>query len=220
LGETTVRLYTGETSYKAVVGNVARDFPIVSAAPHLWIASNAEFILGDIELISSAAELLAKNVRGKNTAIILTAEAKSIALAYELAKKLGHTRFIVARKSAKSYMGERITQPVRSITTESAQELMLTKEEVGCLSSKRVCLLDDVVSTGGTFKALDTLVGKAGGVASCLAAIWKEGPWYEDERLAYLGVLPVFVDGQNPLFRSLTKSGGQVTHSRRRVSSY
>jgi adenine phosphoribosyltransferase len=174
----------------------------------MWIASDAALILGDAEFISKAAELLAKKVRKKHTDVVLTAEAKSIALAYELSRRLGHERFRVARKSLKAYMGDHISQKLKSITTSSEQELVLTRDEVTCLAGKKVCILDDVVSTGGTLKALSTggtlkalevLVANAGGTVACKAAIWKEGPWYKGSDLVYVDTLPVFVDQNSPL---------------------
>lgn len=165
----------------------------------MWIASDAALVLGDVEFISKAAELLAKKVRRRPTDIVLTAEAKSIALAYELSKRLGHERFVVARKSLKSYMGDHVSQKLKSITTSSEQELVLTREEVACLYGKKVCILDDVVSTGGTLKALEALVANAGGIVACKAAIWKEGPWYKGSDLIYVDALPVFVDQDSPL---------------------
>ena len=79
-------------------------------SPHLWIASDAGLILGDVKFLSRAAELLAKKVKRKRADVVLTAEAKSIALAYELSKRLGHGRFVVARKNLKAYMGDHISR--------------------------------------------------------------------------------------------------------------
>ncbi len=176
------------------IAGLQRRLPIVKIKPHTWIASDAALILGDVEFLSGAAELLSKKVRTFEVDVVLTAEAKSIALAYELSNRLGKSRFLVARKSMKSYMGEYAAERLRSITTAVEQELLLTKEEMRWLSGKKVCLLDDVVSTGATFNALQRLVKKSGGEVACKAAIWKEGPWYESKDLVYLRVLPVFVD--------------------------
>ncbi len=159
----------------------------------MWIASDAELVLGDVEFLTTAARLLSNKVKRRRSEVILTAEAKSIPLAYALAKRLGHERFIVARKSLKAYMGDHVAQKLKSITTKTDQELVLTREELAHLSGKRVCLLDDVVSTGGTLSALEVLVVEAGGKVACKAAVWKEGPWYKSD-LVYVGVLPVFVD--------------------------
>jgi adenine phosphoribosyltransferase len=181
------------------LGTLRRELPLVRISSHLWIASDAEAVLGDVEFLSTATRLLAEKVRRRGTDVVLTAEAKSIALAYGLSMMLGQSRFVVARKSLKAYMGEHISQKVKSITTVSEQELILTKNDVSALSGKRVCLLDDVVSTGETLKALDVLVEAAGGISVCKAAVWREGPWYKGSDLVYLATLPIFVDDGSPL---------------------
>ena len=200
-----VRLYSGETSYRVVIGGLARDLPIVEVAPQMWIASNAELILGDVEFLTKASKILAGRIRKARVDVVVTAEAKSIALAFGLSKELGHTRFLVARKSLKSYMSERLTQPVRSITTSSEQVLILTQQDAAYIRGKRVCVLDDVVSTGGTLKALEALVKKAGGIVECRAALWREGPWYRDKRLVSVSTLPVFVGSSHPLASGLPR---------------
>jgi adenine phosphoribosyltransferase len=194
-----VRWYAGETFYRAVLSGLERDLPLVEIEAGMWIASDAELILGDVEFISRGALLLSEKVKHFGPEIVLTAEAKSIALAYELSRLLGHDRFVVARKTLKAYMGDHLSQEVRSITTRSVQRLLLTKEEIGYISGKRVCLLDDVVSTGATFKALEAIARKADAETVCRAAIWKEGPWYDETDLVYLDLLPVFVSDSNEL---------------------
>jgi adenine phosphoribosyltransferase len=171
---------------------------LVQIKPGVYIASDAELILGDVEFLTVSAQMLARKLRRLDIEIVLTAEAKSIALAYELAKRLGHSRFMVARKSAKGYMGGYFEQKLTSLTTESEQRLLLTEDELGFLSGRRVCLLDDVVSTGATFAALEAITKRAGGSVVCRAAIWKEGPWYAGENLTCVGELPVFVDEHGP----------------------
>jgi len=195
----TVRRYAGERFYRAVLPGLERDLPLVEIEAGLWIASDVELILGDVELLSRSALLLSEKVKSFNPEVVLTAEAKSIALAYELSRLLGHGRFVVARKTLKAYTGDHISQEVKSITTRSEQRLLLTKEGMGRISGKRVCLLDDVVSTGATFKALEAITKKAAGDVVCRAAIWKEGPWYDQENLVYLDLLPVFVSDANKL---------------------
>ena len=180
------------------------DAPLVEVSPNLWIASDAELILGDVQFLSTAAKLLADRLKKERFDVIVTAEAKSIALAYALSRELGQSRFVVARKNLKAYMGEHISQTVRSITTSSEQSLILTSQDAHWIKERKACLFDDVVSTGATLRALEDLVHKADGTVACCAALWKEGPWYQDERLVYIGSLPVFVNEKNPLWSRAT----------------
>ncbi len=194
-----VMKYTGQTELVVRLSDLVWRLPVVQIDPHTWIASDAALILGDVRFLSVAAGQLAKKIRPLKIDAVLTAEAKSIALAYELSKRLGRDRFVVARKSIKSYMGDYAAQKLKSITTRAEQELLLTTEEMRWLSGKRVCLLDDVVSTGATLSALEELANKAGASVACRAAIWREGPWYTADDLVCLGFLPVFVSDASPL---------------------
>jgi adenine phosphoribosyltransferase len=203
LAHDAVRRYTGERLYRAVLPGLERDLPLVEIEPGLWIASDAELILGDVGFLSRAALLLSEKVGKFDPQVVLTAEAKSIALAYELSRLLGHERFVVARKTLKSYMGDHVSRKVRSITTSSEQQLLLTRDELGYISGKRVCLLDDVVSTGATLAALEAITEAADGEVVCRAAIWKEGPWYDGADLVHLGQLPVFVSDASELSKLL-----------------
>ncbi|HDN17887.1 MAG TPA: phosphoribosyltransferase [Candidatus Bathyarchaeota archaeon] len=184
--------YYGQKTYTTVVGEIRRVLPVTEVGDGVYIASNASVILGDVEFIIYAGKLVAERIREYSVDVIVTPEAKSLALAYEVAKNLGHSKYVVARKSVKSYMKNPLIERVRSITTKEEQILVLCEEEVKYVKDRRVCILDDVVSTGGTMKALERLVKKAGGNIVCRAAIWLEGPWMENEEIIYLSTLPIF----------------------------
>ncbi|MCX8187958.1 MAG: phosphoribosyltransferase family protein [Nitrososphaeria archaeon] len=189
-----VEIYQGQQKYRIKIGDVVRELPLVKVDEGIWIASDAEIILGDIEFISEAAEMIAEKVKPFNPELIVTPEAKAIGLAYETAKLLGHKRLIIGRKSIKAYMSNPLVEEVKSITTREKQLIVLTREDAEKIGSKRVCLLDDVVSTGGTITSLERLVRRIGGEIVCKAAIWVEGPWYGRGDLTYLSELPIFVD--------------------------
>ena len=130
--------------------------------------------------------------RIKDCDIVLTAEAKGIALAYEISRQLKHKEFAVARKSIKSYMKDPISVPVSSITTFDPQRLYLDQSDMAKLKDKRVCLLDDVVSTGESLNALKALAEKAGAKVVCNACILAEGKAADRGDLIYLEKLPLF----------------------------
>jgi adenine phosphoribosyltransferase len=128
-------------------------------------------ILGDVEFIDKAGREVARAVRQYSPEVIVTAEAKAVAMAYEVARGLGHERFVVIRKSIKGYMRGYITESVKSITTRGLQVLVLTEEDAKLIRGGRVCLFDDVVSTGDTMKALERLIRRASGDVVCEACI-------------------------------------------------
>ena len=101
---TEVLLYRGQKTYRINMLGLTRELPVVNVSEGVWIASNAELVLGDVEFIERAGESLAEKVRPFKPDVILTPEAKSIALAYEVSKRLGHRRYVIARKSVKAYM--------------------------------------------------------------------------------------------------------------------
>lgn len=150
----------------------------------------AAFILfGDVELTVACAEALLKRVPDFD--FIVTPEAKSIPLAYEMSKQSGK-RYIVVRKGVKVYMDNPVEFTVRSITTQKEQSLYLGHEDGDLLKGKRVLIVDDVISTGESLKVVQGLVEKFGGniVASC--APLAEGDSAERDDIVFLEKLPLF----------------------------
>ena len=123
---------------------------------------------------------------------IVTAEAKGIALAYEVSRQLGLKEFIVARKSTKSYMKDVVSASVHSITTAGEQHLYLDGKDADKIRNKRVCLLDDVISTGESLHALECLMENAGAEVVKKAAILAEGDAADREDIIFLQKLPLF----------------------------
>lgn len=133
----------------------------------------AAFIMfGDIEMTEVAARELLKRVPEHD--VVVTAEAKGIPLCYEMARQ-GCRNYVVARKSVKVYMGNPIGVTVNSITTKNEQKLYLGEDDVNLLNGKRVLLVDDVISTGESLHALETLVEKTGANIVGRASVLAEG---------------------------------------------
>ena len=174
--------------YSIEVAGVKRDLPFVDISDDLAYASFV--VISDTELVSKAAPLLAEKIGRCD--MIVTAEAKGIALAYEVSRQLGLKKFIVARKSEKSYMKNAVSISVRSITTVSVQHLYLDGSDIEAIKGKDVCIIDDVVSTGDSLKAMEELVKKAGANVIRKACILAEGKAAERDDLIYLEKLPLF----------------------------
>jgi adenine phosphoribosyltransferase len=60
------------------------------------------------------------------------------------------------------------------------------------ITGKKVCVVDDVVSTGGSMKAVERLLERAGAKVICKAAVLLEEGGYDGTDLIYLQKLPVF----------------------------
>jgi len=175
-------------TYRLQLGELTRELPIVAISNELKIASFV--ILGDTELVSTAAPLLAEKLPPVD--VIVTAEAKGIPLVYELSKQLGMGRYIVARKSTKPYMADPLIHKVLSITTQKEQVLCLDGKDAEFIKGKRVALVDDVISTGESLRVLAELVEEAGGTIAAKATILAEGDAANRNDIIYLEKLPLF----------------------------
>lgn len=183
--------YDGEETYILKLFGRAWELPVVEVEEDLYIASDAELILGDREFIDVAAERLAEEVKEKNLDFLVTVEAKAIGLVHSMAQELG-IDYVVARKDVKSYMEDPLVVEVESITTGGTQSLVLNSEDVEQIRGSRVALIDDVVSTGNTMRSMEELLDDAGAEIVTKAAILEEGQKHEDVKT--LGKLPVFRD--------------------------
>lgn len=150
----------------------------------------AAFILfGDVELTEHCASELLK--KAPEFDYIVTPEAKSIPLAYEMSRLSGK-KYIVARKGVKVYMDNPVKVTETSITTQKEQTLYLGHEDGDLLDGKRVLIVDDVISTGESLKAVQKLVKEFNGniVASC--APLAEGDSADRDDIVFLEKLPLF----------------------------
>lgn len=178
----------GQKYYHIKVAGVERDLPICPVNEHLDIA--AFVIFGDVELtVNSAARLIEKIPEHD---VMITAESKGIPLIHEMARQMGVNRYILARKAPKLYMKDVFTVAVDSITTDHRQTLCIDGDDAEYMRGKRVVILDDVISTGESLKAMETLVEKAGGNIVGKMAILAEGDAAERDDIIYLEKLPLF----------------------------
>ena len=175
-------------TYTLHVAGLTRELPIIKLSYDLSIASFV--ILGDTEIVKKTAPMIAKKL--PEVDFVVTAEAKGIPLAYEISKILNLNEYIVARKSIKAYMEEPIEVEVNSITTTNSQKLYLNNQDANKIKGKRVALIDDVISTGQSLKALERLVEKAGANVVAKAAILAEGDAKDRKDIIFLEALPIY----------------------------
>ena len=174
--------------YRMKVAGLERDLPICPVNENLYIAGFV--IFGDQELtVACARDLLA---RAPEYDYIITAEAKGIPLAHEMAQQNGDDYYMLARKAPKLYMKDVFSVTVNSITTAKQQTLYLDGEDAEKMRGKRVLIVDDVISTGESLRAIEALVEKAGGIICGRMAILAEGDAQTREDIIYLEKLPLF----------------------------
>ena len=157
-------------TYTLHVAGLTRELTICKVNDHMDIA--AFIMLGDAELtVAAAAELLKKC---PDFDILLTAEAKGIPLAHEMSRQSGKP-YICARKGVKLYMPDPVVV-----------------EDLEKMNGKRVLVVDDVISTGGSLKALDALAEKTQCTIVGQAAVLAEGDASERKDIIFLEPLPLF----------------------------
>ncbi|MBP5605648.1 MAG: adenine phosphoribosyltransferase [Ruminiclostridium sp.] len=174
-------------TYTLKVAGLTRELPICPAGEKLDIA--AFIMFSDVELTVACAEKLLE--KAPDFDIIITAESKGIPLAYEAARQAGKS-YVVARKSVKLYMTDPVSVKVKSITTAQEQTLYLSGEDAAKLDGKKVLILDDVISTGGSLTAIEKLVEAAHGCIAGKGAVLAEGDAAEIDDIFYLEKLPLF----------------------------
>ena len=177
-----------QKTYNMTIAGLERELPLCRLNEKMSIA--AFVIFGDVPLtIAAAGELLKK---APEYDYIITAEAKGIPLAHEMARQAGDAKYFVARKGSKLYMRDTFGVAVRSITTDREQHLYLDGQDAKLIKGKRILILDDVISTGESLSALEALVEKAGGIICGRMAILAEGDAKDRDDIIYLEPLPLF----------------------------
>ena len=175
-------------TYTLSVAGLKRELPLFKVNDNLQIA--AFILFGDVELTECCAKALLE--KAPECDIMITAEAKSIPLIYEMARQSGNNRYVIARKRPKVYMKNLISVSVNSITTHGEQMLYIGEDDVELLKGKRVLIIDDVISTGESLKAIEALVEKAGGKVAAKMAVLAEGYSIDRPDIIALEKLPLF----------------------------
>lgn len=174
--------------YHMTIAGCERDLPICPLNDKLQIAGFV--IFGDPELTTACAKALLD--RAPEYDYLISAEAKGIPLVHEMARLAGNQKYFLARKAPKLYMTGVLDVKVRSITTAKEQHLYLDTADAALMKGKKILIVDDVVSTGESLRAIEQLVEEAGGVICGRMTILAEGDAQERKDLIYLEKLPLF----------------------------
>lgn len=174
--------------YTLHIAGLTRELPICKVIDDLYIA--AFVIFGDCELTCACASELLKIAPPHD--IVITAEAKGIPLVHEMARQDGTNKYLIARKAPKLYMKDIFSVEVQSITTAKKQNLYIDGKDAAAMRGKRVIIVDDVISTGESIRAVEKLVKESGGEVVSRMAILAEGDAKYRDDILYLEHLPIF----------------------------
>ncbi len=175
--------------YEMTIAGLKRELSLCPVAEDLYIAPFIMF--GDPEITVAAAAELLKKVPAEYD-YMLTAEAKSIPLIHEMARQSGAETYFIARKKMKVYLTNALHVTVHSITTQNEQDLYLSGEDAAKIKGKKILIVDDVISTGDSLRAMEELVTQAGGEIVGRMAVLAEGKAQSRDDIIYLEKLPVF----------------------------
>ena len=184
-----------KTTYEITLGGVKRELTLCPLNDNLQIAGFV--VLGDYELTEACARELVKIAPRHD--YMLTAECKGIPIIHEMAKMMGEKTHFIARKKAKLYMKNIFSAAVNSITTEGDQMLYLDGKDAERIRGKRILIIDDVISTGESIRALEQLVLDAGGTVAGRLCVLAEGDAKKRSDIKYLAPLPLFDKEGNPI---------------------
>jgi len=177
------------------IAGLNRRLPVCRISDDLSIA--AFVLFGDVEMTVAAARDLLKIAPEHD--ILITAEAKGIPLVHEMARQNGETNYIVARKVVKLYMKDVFSVELQSITTKKKQHLFIDTAEAELMKGKRVLIVDDVISTGESLRAVEKLVHEAGGNIAGKMAVLAEGDAKSRSDILFLEYLPLLNPNGTPM---------------------
>jgi adenine phosphoribosyltransferase len=185
------RIMSQYETHTIEIAGLTRELRLFEIKPGLRIAILN--ILGDTELVQASAKELAQKLKDIDFDLLVTAEAKSIPLAYALSVETKKP-YVVLRKTYKPYMGDALKAETLSITTGQPQTLILDEKDIGLMKGKKVVIVDDVISTGSTLQGMRMVLEKAGASVIREAAILTEGDRAQWMHIISLGHLPLFTD--------------------------
>ena len=189
------------------IAGLQRDLPLCRVTDDLYIG--AFVIFGDAPLTVAAAGALLE--KAPEYDYLISAEAKGIPLVHEMARLAGNQKYFLARKKPKLYMTGVLEVTVRSITTEGEQKLYLDTADAELMKGKRILIVDDVISTGESLRAIEELVNAAGGNICGRLTILAEGDAQDRDDIAYLNKLPLFAHDGKGNFSVIGKGDGEIT---------
>jgi adenine/guanine phosphoribosyltransferase-like PRPP-binding protein len=204
-------------TYKVQVGSQELEIPLVPIADDPTIALLISVDLGVAFAEIAGGELAAK-LAPYDAEIVVSVATMGIPVAIEVTRALGFDDYVILHKTPKIHLADAIAEPVRSITTAARQRLLFDRARLDAVVGRRVAVVDDVISTGGSTKAALNLLRRVGAEPVVVGAVVTEGAQWrsylgEDASLVQsLGAIPLFRHGPDgALVEDWEGLGGSTT---------
>jgi adenine phosphoribosyltransferase len=165
-------------------------------------------LLMDIEMGLAFGDRVGKALAAKFEAlkpeVVVGSATLGIPVAMDVSRHLGLDKYVILQKSPKFHLSDALEEPVRSITTDEPQRLLLDRRQISILQGRRVVIVDDVIATGASMAGAMRLVRRAGAKVLAVGTIltegnkWREALAQDVNLVKRLGHIPQFriVDGE------------------------
>lgn len=132
------------------------------------------------EVLGVLADDLAAKLKVFEPDVVVGLPTLGLTLASEVARRLGHSRYVPLGTSRKFWYLDALSVPMSSITTQQEKRLYVDPRMLPLLQGRRVALIDDVISSGTSIVAGLSLLGASGiepvvvGAAMLQSERWRE----------------------------------------------
>ena len=177
-------------TYRIQIGEVARDLPLCPLGESMSIAFLD--VLGDVELLDAFAEQTRPLLRDID--VLLCGDTVGLVVGHHLSLRLSIPYVAARKRRTPDMVDDPSTAQARSIAANAPSTFYLAAHKATQLAHRRVCVVDEVSSTGSTVRALRSLAEQAGCASVRAIVIATEGG--TDQDVTALAHLPVFNHGE------------------------
>ena len=179
--------------YTLDICGLKRDLPLIQVGRKTRLAQLS--ILGDVELVDCLTDKFAEKLKNIDVDYLVGPEVKVVPLLHEVAKRLGHQRYIVCRKKVKPYMVAPVILEPLPYFPKHVKQLVLNGSDAQLLKGRKVVVIDDVISTGVTMRMMLKLMEKVGAKVVKILTVVKQGePFDKFDNWDYDVVMPIIKD--------------------------
>ena len=177
--------------YEIILNGSVYNLPIVEVGDGVKIALFD--MLSDAEMAKDAQVAVRDLIfsERENFDVVLSAEAKGIPLALFIAQTFNKD-VVICRKSVKPYFEGAVCSEVSTFTSSGISEIYADTKNRKFIEGKKVLLVDDVISTGQSLVAMESIVEQLGGEVTYKVAVLAEGPAAEREDIKFVTSIPLF----------------------------